>query len=60
MHENDVKCVIQRALEVGCDRLLIVSGCLEECEDAYQISKLSDKYACTVGVHPCRVDEVEK
>lgn len=59
-HECDVDHVIQRAQAVGCDRLLVVGGYLEDSKDSYGICQKSEKFYCTVGVHPCRVDEVDK
>lgn len=59
VHENDVASVIQRAASVGCDRLLIVGGYIEDAKKSYNIASASDKLYSTVGVHPCRANEVE-
>lgn len=55
-HEKDVDDVIQRSLDMGCDKLLIVGGYLEDSEDSYELCKKSDDFYCTVGVHPCRAN----
>jgi Tat protein secretion system quality control protein TatD with DNase activity len=40
--------------------MLIVGGYLEESKNAFDIASKSDNFRCTVGVHPCRVDEIDK
>lgn len=52
--------MISRSKEVGWDHLLIVGGYLEESNTAYNLACKSDKFWSTVGVHPCRVDDVDK
>ncbi|KRX00520.1 hypothetical protein PPERSA_06163 [Pseudocohnilembus persalinus] len=59
-HPNDIEQVIKRSQEIGCDRLLIVGGYLQDSIMSYEICKTNDKFYTTCGVHPCRVDEVEK
>ncbi len=53
-HDSDVDEVIKRAENDGCDRLLIVGGYLEDSEESFELCKKSEKFFCTVGVHPCR------
>ncbi|EDK31409.2 deoxyribonuclease TATDN1-like protein (macronuclear) [Tetrahymena thermophila SB210] len=59
VHDEDVDEVIQRAASIGCDRLLIVGGYIEDSIESYKICQKSNKFYCTVGVHPCRANEVE-
>ncbi len=59
VHEADLDEVIKRSQAVGCDRLLVVGGYLEDCKQSFQIAQKNEKFYCTVGVHPCRVSEVE-
>ena len=56
VHEADVDSVIQRAASVGCDRLLIVGGYIEDAIRSHEIASKSSKFYCTVGVHPCRAN----
>ena len=60
VHESDIDDVLQRAKDIGCDKLLIVGGYLEDSKNSFELSKRDNNYYCTVGVHPCRVTEVEK
>ena len=59
-HAEDVDRVIARAASVGCEHLLIVGGYLAESSHAFEIASRSENFWCTVGVHPCRVDDVDK
>lgn len=59
-HPNDTDDVIQRALDVGCEKLLFAAGNLKDIEKSYELSRKSSNYFTTVGVHPCMVMEVEK
>jgi TatD DNase family protein len=52
--------VLERAKAVGCDRLLIASGYIQDAILSYEICKRSEKYYTTAGVHPCRANEVFK
>jgi hypothetical protein len=54
-------------LFIGCDRLLIASGYIQDAILSYEICKRSEKYyvikyiiKTTAGVHPCRANEVFK
>jgi TatD DNase family protein len=51
--------VIKRSEEIGCDRLLFSAGNLQDSKVSFELSKKSPKFFCTVGVHPCRVKEIE-
>ncbi|KAL4498650.1 hypothetical protein ABPG72_019768 [Tetrahymena utriculariae] len=59
-HDNDVKDVIQRANEGGCDRLLLSASNLKDAKECYQISQMSDKFYCTVGLHPAKANEADQ
>ena len=59
-HESDIDDVIQRARDVGCERLLIVGGYLEDCKQSFKLAQKNESFYCTVGVHPCRVTEIDK
>ena len=60
MHPGDLDDVLQRSEDVGCDRLLITSTSMKDAKSCFDIAKKSDKYYCTVGVHPTRVMDIEK
>ena len=60
MHRPDVDDVLHRAQEVGCDRLLISSTCYKDAKLCLDLANKSDKYYCTVGVHPTRVNDIDK
>ena len=40
--------------------MLIVGGYYEDIKKSYEICKDDKDLYCTVGVHPCRANEVEK
>jgi len=60
VHNIDLDDVLQRAKDVGCDRLLISSSSYKDALQCLEIAKKSDKYYCTVGVHPTRVNDIDK
>jgi len=51
---------MKRSSDVGCDHLLIASGCLGDVHKAIELCKISDKYYTTAGIHPCRAAELNK
>lgn len=55
-HEADVGRVIDRAREVGVDRMLIVGGYIEDTVHSAAICKGRHGFYTTVGVHPCRAN----
>jgi len=60
LHTEDVDTVIQRAEEIGCRHFLFVGGDLKDSKRSFELSQKSSRYYSTVGVHPCRVTEVEE
>jgi len=60
MHTPDLDEVLKRANDVGCDRLLISSTCYKDAKTCLDIAKRSDKFYCTVGVHPTRVNDIDR
>lgn len=59
-HDSDVLDVIERAASMGCNHLLIASGCLEDVKQALKLCSLSKNFYTTGGIHPCRAAEPEK
>lgn len=53
-HPDDRVEVIQRALDVGCDHLLIAAGCIEDARHSFQMCQTYENCYATIGVHPCR------
>ena len=54
VHEDDTKYVVQRAKEVGCQKLMVTGSDLEESRKAIGIAEQYPGLCyATVGVHPC-------
>ncbi|RMZ86115.1 hypothetical protein DV737_g121, partial [Chaetothyriales sp. CBS 132003] len=60
-HQDDQKDVIQRAIDVGCTKLMITGSSLVESQHAVS---LAEQYPgvcyATVGVHPCSTTDFDK
>lgn len=60
-HEDDLKYVVQRALDAGVRKMMVTGSDLEESKNAI---KLAEDYPglcyATVGVHPCSAKSFEK
>nr|XP_039269148.1 putative deoxyribonuclease TATDN1 [Styela clava] len=59
-HEDDFKDVIDRAKKVGLDKIIVTSGCLQDCKDSLEICKASQFLFTTVGCHPTRCQEFDE
>lgn len=59
-HPTDIDDVIKRAENVGCQHLLIASGCLGDIKHAIQLCAQSPHFYTTAGIHPCRANEPTK
>ncbi|CAD8147016.1 unnamed protein product [Paramecium pentaurelia] len=59
-HQPDYKDVMKRASDIGCEHLLIASGCLGDLIKARELCQLSPYYYTTAGIHPCRAAELNK
>ena len=53
-HEDDTNEVLQRAEEFGVNKMLFASGTISDLHISYKLSKLSEGYYTTLGIHPCR------
>ncbi|PGH22957.1 hypothetical protein AJ80_03006 [Polytolypa hystricis UAMH7299] len=54
-HEDDLNDIIQRALEAGCEKLMVTGSDLVESRHAVQIARNHPGICyATVGVHPCQ------
>ncbi|KAK5073548.1 hypothetical protein LTR51_004128 [Lithohypha guttulata] len=59
-HEDDLGDVIQRALNIGCTKLMITGSNLVESKNAIDIAKQYPGICfATVGVHPCSTQDFE-
>ncbi|KAK5090736.1 hypothetical protein LTR05_000912 [Lithohypha guttulata] len=59
-HEDDLGDVIQRALDIGCTKLMITGSNLVESKNAIDIAKQYPGICfATVGVHPCSTQDFE-
>lgn len=60
-HEDDIEHVLQRAVDVGCIKMMVTGSDLQESQKAV---KIAEDYPglcyATVGVHPCSAKSFEK
>ncbi|CZT44852.1 related to deoxyribonuclease [Rhynchosporium secalis] len=58
-HEDDLSAVVQRAIDIGCEKLIVTGSDLEHSETAV---KLAEKYPntcyATIGIHPCNAQSL--
>ncbi|KAK2799458.1 hypothetical protein FQN51_006945 [Onygenales sp. PD_10] len=55
VHEDDMQDIIQRALDIGCQKLMVTGSDLDESRHAVQLAKAHPGICyATVGVHPCQ------
>lgn len=59
-HEDDLESVVQRALDVGCTKLMITGSDLDESRQAIELAKQFPGVCyATVGVHPCSTQQFD-
>ncbi|EDN09102.1 conserved hypothetical protein [Histoplasma mississippiense (nom. inval.)] len=55
VHDNDLDDIIQRALDIGCQKLMVTGSDLDESRHAVELAKAHPGICyATVGVHPCQ------
>ncbi|ETN40461.1 uncharacterized protein HMPREF1541_04738 [Cyphellophora europaea CBS 101466] len=60
-HEDDLHDVVQRALDVGCKKMMITGSNLHESKHAIDLAKQYPGVCyATVGVHPCSTQDFDK
>lgn len=60
-HEDDLEAVVQRALDVGCTKLMVTGSDLKESRRAVELAKKFPGICyATVGVHPCSTQQFDK
>jgi TatD DNase family protein len=59
-HEDDLESVVQRALDVGCTKLMVTGSDLKESRRAIELAKHFPGICyATVGVHPCSTQQFD-
>ena len=59
-HEDDLEHVVQRALTIGCEKLMVTGSDLKESERAIELAKQFPGICyATVGVHPCSTQQFD-
>ncbi|KAL8584278.1 TatD DNase [Nucella lapillus] len=59
-HEDDFKDVLQRATDIGMDKIILTGGSLKDSKQALELAHTEDQLYSTVGCHPTRCGEFEK
>jgi TatD DNase family protein len=60
-HESDLVQVIERAVDMGCDKMLITASDLRETRNAIKLAKDHPNVLfATAGVHPCSATKFDK
>ncbi|KAK4940108.1 hypothetical protein LTR10_019737 [Elasticomyces elasticus] len=60
-HEDDLDDVVQRALDVGCTKLMITGSNLKESRHAVELAEqYPGQCYATIGVHPCSTQDFDR
>ena len=59
-HEPDFDKCIERAKMFGVHKFLFAAGYIEDAQISLDLSKRSDNFYATIGIHPCRALEPYK
>jgi len=58
-HQDDFVLILKRALDVGVDKMIVTSGCLEDSKEALKLIEDNESLYTTVGCHPTRCSEFD-
>lgn len=56
-HDADRQQVLDKAWNVGVEKIILTVGTIFDCEPAFKLAENEDKLFCTVGCHPTRCGE---
>ncbi|XP_077991433.1 deoxyribonuclease TATDN1-like [Glandiceps talaboti] len=59
-HQDDFSDVLQRAFDIGVEKIFVTGGNLKDSQEALEIAKTDDKLYSTVGCHPTRCTEFDE
>ncbi|KAL5324706.1 hypothetical protein ACEPPN_009254 [Leptodophora sp. 'Broadleaf-Isolate-01'] len=58
-HQNDLPAVVQRAIDIGCEKLIVTGSDLEHSQTAVRLAEeFSNTIYATIGVHPCNAQSL--
>ncbi len=57
-HVSDFDLVIERAKKNNVLDLIMIGGNWEHAEKSYKIAHMSDRFWCTIGLHPLNADVI--
>ncbi|KAK0099411.1 hypothetical protein ONS96_008438 [Cadophora gregata f. sp. sojae] len=58
-HQNDLAAVVQRARDVGCEKLIVTGSDLKHSKDAVRLAgEFPNTIYATIGVHPCNAQSL--
>ncbi|BFG06175.1 putative deoxyribonuclease TATDN1 [Drosophila madeirensis] len=56
-HAADLDIVLQRAWQQGMQKIIVTAGCLNDVDEALELTKKDERLYTTVGTHPTRCKE---
>ncbi|KAG4443379.1 hypothetical protein IFR05_001168 [Cadophora sp. M221] len=58
-HENDLSAVVQRAIDIGCEKLIVTGSDLEHSQTAVRLAgRFPNTVYATIGIHPCNAQSL--